>query len=351
MSDSWFARPAALPCARHRAAAGARQAELTKPPGALGHLEQLAIDLAALQHRAEPAAEKIAIAVFAADHGVACDGVSAFPQSVTAQMVENFRTGGAAISVLARQLGASMQIVNAGTLTQTFPPPVINAAIAPGTANLAVKAAMSADQALESLALGRRVFKQLPAADIVIGGDMGIGNTTAAAAVSAALTGLDAAALTGPGSGLDARGVDRKRQLIEQALTRARRAGAGAGQPLTALAELGGFEIGALAGFYLAAAQAGRAALVDGFITSSAALLACALNPGCRDWLIFSHHSAEPGHTQLLKHLNAQPLLSLQMRLGEGSGAAVAVAVLRSACALHNDMATFSSAGVSGKST
>ena len=346
-SDLWFTRPAARPSAEHRRAAEARQAELTKPPGSLGRLEQLAIDLAALQHRDDPSAERIAIAVFAADHGVAADGVSAFPQAVTAQMIENFRTGGAAISVLARRLGASMLIVNAGTLTGDFPPPVVNAPIAPGTGNLAIEPAMSAEQAEAALALGRRIFADLPEADLVIGGDMGIGNTTAAAALGAVLTGQDAADLTGPGTGLDAAGVARKQQIIQQAITRAK---VPADQPLQALAELGGFEIGALAGLFLAAAQAGRAVLVDGFIATAAALLACGLNPSLRDWLIFGHHSAEPGHARMLEHLNAEPLLDLNMRLGEGSGAALAVEVLRAACALHNEMATFADAGVSGKS-
>ncbi|MHB0916828.1 MAG: nicotinate-nucleotide--dimethylbenzimidazole phosphoribosyltransferase [Thiobacillus sp.] len=330
-----------------RAAALARQAQLTKPPGSLGRLEDIAIQLAAMQGRVLPRIQQPWISIFAADHGVADEGVSAFPQSVTQQMLANFVGGGAAISVLARETGATLEVVDVGTLAPSPVAGVIQAQVARGTANFCRQPAMSAAQAHAALDAGAVACARAQAggADVFIGGEMGIANTTAAAALACALLGLPGAALAGAGTGIDSVGVARKAALIARALALHGLAAAPSG-PLQALCAVGGFEIGALAGAYLAAAQAGLPVLVDGFICSAAALLAVRLNPGARDWMLFAHASAEGGHAAVLRALDAQPLLALDMRLGEASGAAAAIPLLRLACALHAGMATFAEAGV-----
>ncbi|WP_286786321.1 MULTISPECIES: nicotinate-nucleotide--dimethylbenzimidazole phosphoribosyltransferase [Pseudomonas] len=331
-----------------RAEAEARQAQLTKPTGSLGQLEGVALALAALQG-ARPDIRLPWIAVFAGDHGVVAEGVSAYPQEVTGQMLRNFVGGGAAISVLARQLDARLEVVDLGT---AFPlealPGVRHLNLGAGTGNFAREAAMSDAQLRLALQAGRDSLLRAKAsgADLFIGGEMGIGNTSAASALACALLGLPARELVGPGTGLDAGGVARKAAVIERALALH---GAFLGDPFEVLRRLGGFEIAALVGAYLAAAQEGVAVLVDGFICSVAALLAVRLNPACRDWLLFGHRGAEPGHRRVLDALNAQPLLDLGLRLGEGSGAALAVPLLRLACALHNQMATFAEAAVSDR--
>ncbi len=333
------------PSQQHRETALARQGQLTKPAGSLGRLETLAITLAALQHTDTPAADRISIAVFAADHGVCAEGISAFPQAVTGQMIANFVAGGAAISVMARHLQAGLEVINLGTAT---PPPVsdgvINDSIAAGTANLARQSAMSPMQLEQALAAGDRAAQRAAdqQAQLFIGGEMGIGNTTSASAVACALLAEPAAALAGPGTGLDAEGVSHKITVIERALARH----GNNREPLAVLASLGGFEIAALAGAIIGCAVRGIPVLVDGFIVTVAALAAVRLRPALREWLLFAHHSREPGHTRLLDALDAEPILNLSMRLGEGSGAAVAVPVIRNACALHNRMATFADAGV-----
>ncbi|MEQ9508601.1 MAG: nicotinate-nucleotide--dimethylbenzimidazole phosphoribosyltransferase [Alloalcanivorax xenomutans] len=325
-----------------------RQASLTKPAGSLGRLEQLAITLSAQQQRPRPAVDRVRIVVFAADHGVCAEGVSAFPQEVTGQMIANFVNGGAAISVLARHLGAELEVVNLGT---AHPLPardgVVMAEIAPGTANLATAAAMSEEQLQAALSAGRDAVQRAAGAELFIGGEMGIGNTTAAAAVACALLDLAPEVLAGPGTGLDADGLRHKVAVLHRALQRHRDTVAEADQPLPVLASLGGFEVAALAGAFLAAAQTRIPVLVDGFIASVAALAATRLQPGLADWLHLAHQSAEPGHARVLAALDADPLLRLNMRLGEGSGAAAAVPLLRQACALHNQMASFQDAGIS----
>ncbi|PHS72482.1 MAG: nicotinate-nucleotide--dimethylbenzimidazole phosphoribosyltransferase [Alcanivorax sp.] len=325
-----------------------RQASLTKPAGSLGRLEQLAITLSAQQQRPRPAVDRVRIVVFAADHGVCAEGVSAFPQEVTGQMIANFVNGGAAISVLARHLGAELEVVNLGT---AHPLPardgVVMAEIAPGTANLATAAAMSEEQLQAALSAGRDAVQRAAGAELFIGGEMGIGNTTAAAAVACALLDLAPEILAGPGTGLDADGIRHKVAVLHRALQRHRDTVAEADQPLPVLASLGGFEVAALAGAFLAAAQTRIPVLVDGFIASVAALAATRLQPGLAEWLHFAHQSAEPGHARVLAALDADPLLRLNMRLGEGSGAAAAVPLLRQACALHNQMASFQDAGIS----
>lgn len=329
-------------------AAQDRQAQLTKPAGALGRLEDLAIQLASLQGRERPAVDHIHMVIFAADHGVVAEGVSAFPQSVTVAMIRNFATGGAAMSVLAKQLNAHLQVVNLGTLNpHEALPGVQQLAIMPGTANFCEAPAMTEAQCQEARTAGRQVAEHAAAAgrELFIAGEMGIGNTTAAAALACALLNAAPTELVGPGTGLDAAGVAHKAAVIERALTRH---GYHPDAPATALQTLGGLEIAALAEAYIAAAEHGLPVLIDGFISSVAALAASRLAPALRPWLLFAHTSAEPGHQRVLTALQAHPLLDLGMRLGEGSGAAIAVPLLQSACALHNQMATFAEAAVAG---
>ncbi len=360
--NHWYRKPAARPDAAAAHAARDHQARLTKPPGALGRLEDLAVRLAGLQGRPRPAVDRVWITVFAADHGVAAAGVSAFPQAVTAQMVANMAAGGAAISVLARELGARLDLVNLGTLVPVATHPDIRVAlIGPGSRDFTRSPAMSDDQLAQALDEGAAAVDRAQAArsELFIGGEMGIGNTTAATAVACALLARPPADLAGPGTGLDAAGVARKVAVIEQGL--ARHAGRLA-DPAAVLACVGGFELAALTGAYVACAQRGLPALVDGFISTAAALAASRLCRGAGEWLLPAHRSAEPGHAAMLEALSCPGggaggaaggsagsvagLLDLGMRLGEGSGAAAALPLLRLACALHSSMATFAEAGV-----
>ncbi len=347
MTIDWLTITPAKPDGRSRDAAVARQATLTKPPGALGRLETLAIDLAALQGTESPAVDRVQVTLFAGDHGVVAEGVSAFPQAVTAEMVKNFARGGAAICVAARELGAVLEVIDLGTATDTGPlHGVQRYGLGPGTANFTREPAMSEHQLARALAAGRHAAERarLQATQLFVGGEMGIGNTTAATALACALLDESPARLAGPGTGLDTHGVAHKAEVIERALDLHR---PHLGTPVEMLRRLGGFEIAALTGSYIACAHVGLPVLVDGFISSVAALAAARLCPGARDWFLFAHASAEPGHRLVLDALEARPLLDLGMRLGEGSGAAVCVPLLRMACALHNDMATFTQAGVS----
>lgn len=347
VSAPWWRRPCAREDAGARQRARTRQAQLTKPPGSLGRLERLAEDLAALQGRERPRLQRVRIGVFAADHGVAAEGVSAFPQAVTAEMLRNFAAGGAAISVLARTLGAEFSVINVGTAEPVEPlPGVEDARLGAGSGDIVRTAAMSAQQCEAALALGRDWVERAPA-DLLIGGEMGIANSTAAAALAAALSGLPALDLVGRGTGVDADGLVRKRAAVAAALA----LHGPPAEPFEALCALGGLELAALAGVYLGAAQRGVPVLVDGFICTAAALAAVHLNPAVRPWLLFSHCSAEHGHRPLLEHLRAEPLLALDLRLGEASGAALTLSLLRAAVDLHNDMATFAEAGVSGAGT
>jgi nicotinate-nucleotide--dimethylbenzimidazole phosphoribosyltransferase len=329
-------------------AARERQGQLTKPPGALGELETLAITLAGWQGRAQPSLERVHISVFAADHGVTEEGISAFPAAVTAEMIKNFVRGGAAISVLARALGASLEVVNLGTLGETLIAGAHDVRLGPGSANFVKGPALTDEQLKGALEAGRASVERAQSgkAQLYIGGDMGIGNTTAAAALACALLPARPEALAGPGTGLDARGVAHKAAVIGRALERH------SGHVRTAreaLQRLGGFEIAALTGAYVRCAQLGIPALIDGFIAGAAALAASRMRPGAQAWWLFGHRSKEPGHAAILEALEARPLLDLSMRLGEGSGAAMAVPLLRLACELHAGMATFAEAGVSGK--
>ncbi|MEP7044721.1 MAG: nicotinate-nucleotide--dimethylbenzimidazole phosphoribosyltransferase [Dokdonella sp.] len=346
MMADWLLEPCRTPDAEIAQAARARQLQLTKPPGSLGALETLAVQLAALQQRKRPEIERVWISVFAADHGVAVEGVSAFPQVVTGEMLRNFASGGAAISVLARALDATLEVVNLGTVNDPGEiAGVRRAIIAPSSANFCERAAMSEEQLQRALAAGADSVRAACAAQaqLFIGGEMGIGNTTAATALACAMLAEAPSTLAGAGTGLDADGIARKVVVIERALARH----VDARNAREQLRCLGGFEIAALCGAYIAAAQAGLPVLVDGFIATAAALAAKRINGGVRDWLLFAHRSHERGHARLLAALAAEPLLDLSLRLGEASGAAVAVPLLRLACALHNQMATFAQAGVS----
>jgi len=325
------------------------QAMLTKPPGALGVLEDLAVQLAAMQGNIHPQLQQLHIIVFAADHGIAEEGVSAFPQSVTVEMIRNFSHGGAAISVLAREHGATLKVINMGTVTTPEPlEGVTDISIGRGTANFLQQPAMDSRQLSAALNAGKQATEHAhqEQAEIVIAGDMGIGNTTSATALACALLKLPAERLTGPGTGLDQSGVNHKIEIIDRALAYHHDH---LDQPMEVLRRLGGFEIAGMVGCYIACAQMGIPALVDGFIASSAALVAVRIQPSVIDWLIFAHASAEPGHAQIIQALQAKPVLDLSMRLGEGSGAAIAMPLLRTACLLHNNMATFAQAHVSEK--
>jgi nicotinate-nucleotide--dimethylbenzimidazole phosphoribosyltransferase len=333
-------------CQEH---AVARQKVLTKPQGSLGQLETIAITLAGWQHSQTPAIKKPYISIFAADHGVASDGVSAFPQVVTMEMIKNFSRGGAAVSVLAQSHGASFEVVNCGTIEPMEPlEKVINQPVACGTKNFFNEAAMNIEELERAMKLGFDAIDraQQDGADIFIAGDMGIGNTSSATALGCVLTHADASILTGPGTGLDESGVNAKAEKIRAALALHNVA---ADDVFACLATFGGFEIAAMTGAYIRAAQVGMGILVDGFISTAAALCAVALNPEVRQWMLFAHSSAEPGHKHMLAALNATPLLVLGMRLGEGSGAAIVLPIVKSACDLHNKMATFEQADVSDK--
>jgi nicotinate-nucleotide--dimethylbenzimidazole phosphoribosyltransferase len=349
MTQSWWLNPCKPVDINVVEQAAERQQQLTKPAGSLGRLESVAVQLAGLQGQVKPTLAQVWIAIFAGDHGVVAEGVSAFPQEVTGQMLLNFVSGGAAISVLARQLGAQLEVVDLGTVNPALNlPGVRHLNIGAGTANFVQGAAMTQAQGEQALQAGRDSLlrAKVAGAQLFIGGEMGIGNTTAASALACALLDCPVAHLTGPGTGLNAEGVSHKAQVIERALAlhAAQRSDA-----LQTLFNLGGFEIAALVGAYLAAAQEGVAVLVDGFICTVAALVAVRLNPACREWLLFGHRGAEPGHRHVLETLQAEPLLELGLRLGEGSGAALAVPLLRLACDLHGQMATFAEAAVADR--
>lgn len=347
--DEWIKDRVAEPDEGAAEMARARQAQLTKPAGSLGRLEEFAVRLAACQGRGMPSISAPHIVVFAGDHGIVAEGVSAYPPEVTEQMLLNFVAGGAAISVLAKEIGANLSVVDAGTLARTVPDGVVADKIAHGSANFAEAAALTEEELSHALGAGRRAVSRAVAAgaDILLFGEMGIGNTSAAAALTAALTGGDIAAICGPGTGLSPERVKHKAETLGAAL--AFHGLESTAPPLAALRCLGGHEVAALTGAFIAAAQAGRPVLVDGFICSAAALAALRLNPAIRGWLFFSHVSAEPGHRIVLEAIGADPILDLGMRLGEGSGAAAALPLLKLACRLHAGMATFESAGVSAK--
>jgi nicotinate-nucleotide--dimethylbenzimidazole phosphoribosyltransferase len=327
-----------------------RQGQLTKPPGSLGSLEAMAVRLCAMQGVDKPNVDNAQVVVFAGDHGIAAEGVSAFPQVVTGEMVKNFSRGGAAICALARQNNAQFEVVNLGTVVDlSAMENIVDNTIMPGTSNFSKQAAMTQEQLSQAMAAGKAAVDRAAANKVMIfiGGDMGIANTSSATALAAWATGQSVASLVGPGTGLDAQGVSHKGQVIEAALAKHAAAMTDA---VEALRHVGGLEIAALTGAYIRAAQVGMTILVDGFITTSAAILAAKVQPQITDWMFFAHASAEPGHQTMMASLGADTILDLGMRLGEGSGAGVALSILKSACVTHNEMATFAEAAVSEKS-
>ncbi|MES2088905.1 MAG: nicotinate-nucleotide--dimethylbenzimidazole phosphoribosyltransferase [Pseudomonadota bacterium] len=315
----------------------------TKPVGSLGRLEALALQLGLIQGSESPCLREPQMVVFAGDHGLAAQGVSAYPSDVTWQMVENFLAGGAAVSVLARQHGLALTVVDAGVAKDLAPRPGLQLRkIAPGTADASQGPAMTPAQCLEAMEAGADVVRGLPGNALLLG-EMGIGNTSSAALLMARLTGLPIDQCVGRGTGLDDAGVQRKLGVLRQVLTRHATAIA----PLQALSAMGGFEIAMMVGALLEAGAQNRVIVVDGFIATSAVLVAQAFQPLLLQRCIFAHQSDEQGHARLLVHLKVQPLLSLGLRLGEGSGAALAWPLLDSSCRILAQMASFESAGVS----
>jgi len=331
------------------AEARSRQDELTKPRGSLGVLEELSVRIAGIRRSPLPSLENKAIVVMAADHGVVAEGVSAYPQEVTRQMVTNFLNGNAAINVLARHTGVRLVVVDMGVIGGFEPhPSLLCKMIDFGTKNMAQGPAMSRQQALDTLEAGIAVVEaQLSQGlDIMGTGDMGIGNTTAASAIGVAVTGLPAAELTGAGTGIRREQLAHKVELVNRALE--------VNQPspddaIDVLAKVGGFEIGGLAGAILAAAANHIPVVIDGFISGAAALIAVKLAPLARDYLIAAHLSAEPGHLAMLDYMGLTPLLNLKMRLGEGTGAALGISLAEASVKLLKEMSTFGEAGVSDK--
>jgi nicotinate-nucleotide--dimethylbenzimidazole phosphoribosyltransferase len=338
------------------AATRARLDQLTKPPGSLGRLEVLATQLAGISGSELPGVEHPAVVVFAGDHGVAAQGVSAYPSDVTAQMVANIVRGGAAINVLARLAGASVAVVDvgvSGSIPGVAPASseqgarLVAARVANGTHDMTAEPAMSRAEALAAMDIGRSVMMELIAggADLIAVGEMGIGNTTAASALVAAISGRPASEVTGRGTGLDDVGVRHKVEVIEAALDRHRPLRS---DPVAVLAAVGGLEIAALVGAILAGAEANVPVVLDGFITGAAALVGATIAPAAGARLIASHRSGERGHRIVLEDLRLEPILDLELRLGEGSGAALALPIIRGAAAILVEMATFDQAGVSG---
>lgn len=327
-------------------AARARQDRLTKPTGSLGRLEGLAVQLAGITGQVLPDIEPPVVFVYAADHGVAAQGVSAYPPDVTAQMVQNFARGGAVINALAGHLGAALVVADVGVAADFAPDlPIRHSKIRRGTGDWTQGPAMTSGEARAAVAAGARLFAEAGDVGVCLVGEMGIGNTTTAAALAAALMSIDPARLVGRGTGVDDDGLARKLSVVRRGLARH-----GAPQDgWEALAALGGLEIAAMAGTILAAAGTRVPVLLDGFIATTAALVAARLDPNVRPSLIAAHRSPEPGHGVLLEELGLTPLLDLGLRLGEASGAALALPLLRLALAVHRETATFESAGVSDR--
>ena len=327
--------------------ARARQDSLTKPRGSLGILEDLSVKLAGVLRTDAPSLGAKVVFTMAADHGVTEEGVSAYPQEVTRQMVLNFANGGAAINVLAGSAGAEVRVVDMGVASECeWPDCILNRKIAKGTRNMCKGPAMSLDQATRAVLIGAELAAEAASdgSRAIAVGDMGIGNTTAASAIAAGITGSPVPAVTGRGTGIDDRSLSLKVRAIERALD------VNAPDPedgLDVLSKVGGFEVGGIAGAVLGAASAGVPVFIDGFVSSSAALLATAIEPKCKDYIVASHLSVEPGHKAVLEHMGLVPLLDLGMRLGEGTGAAIAFVVADCACRILNEMATFDGAGVS----
>ncbi|WP_454790751.1 nicotinate-nucleotide--dimethylbenzimidazole phosphoribosyltransferase [Mycolicibacterium lutetiense] len=346
-SDAAFA-PVTAPDAEAAAAARARQARLTKPPGSLGRLEDLGVWAASCQGACPPRAlTRARVVVFAADHGVTAAGVSAFPPAVTGQMVANFDAGGAAINVLAEVAGATVRVADIAVDCDAPLSPAIGAhKVRRGSGNIAVEDALSEDDAITAISAGRLIAdEEIDAgADLLIAGDMGIGNTTAATTLVAALTGTEPVVVVGRGTGIDDLGWMRKAGAVRDALYRARTV---TGDPVGLLRVCGGADLAAMAGFLAQAAVRRTPVLLDGMVVTAAALVAENLAPGARAWWQAGHRSTEPAHSLALSQLGLEPIIDLGMRLGEGTGAAVALPIVRAAIATLASMATFAEAGIS----
>ena len=333
---------------------------LTKPPGSLGRLEDLALQVGMVLGDPPPPLDDAVVFVFAADHGVAVQGVSAYPAEVTAQMCANFSGGGAAINVFTRACGARVRVVDVGVAADIEElEGVEHRKIRAGTDDLSARPALAAGEVEKALAVGAEVaggaggpagMEGPPDPWLVGVGEMGIGNTTAAAAVTACLTGAATREVVGRGTGVDEGGLARKREVVARAVARVDRSGDPREDAVTVLRQVGGLEIAAMSGAMIGAAARGALVLVDGFISSASALAACRLCPALPPYLIASHRSTEPGHVVALEALDLVPLLDLEMRLGEGTGCALAIPIVRAAGALLSEMATFESAGISGPS-
>ncbi len=331
------------------AAARQRQDTLTKPPGSLGRLEELSIRIAGITGRERPRLTNPAVIVMAADHGVARQGVSAFPTEVTPQMVLNFLRGGAAINVLARHVGARVIVVDIGVAADLpSHPDLVQRKLAYGTADFSQEPAMTRELAQQAIEVGITCANEAidSGVDLLATGEMGIANTTAASAVVAAITGRPPAEVTGRGTGIDDAALARKIAVIERALALHR---PNAHDGLDVLAKVGGLEIGGLAGVILGAAARRVPVVIDGFIAGAAALIAATLAPAAIPYMIAGHHSVESGHAAVFGHLDLQPLLNLNLRLGEGTGAVLAMSICQAACKILDEMATFTEAGVSEK--
>ncbi|MES2822875.1 MAG: nicotinate-nucleotide--dimethylbenzimidazole phosphoribosyltransferase [Pseudomonadota bacterium] len=317
----------------------------TKPLGALGQLEQLALQIALIQQTEKLAITRPLMLVFAGDHGIADEGVSIAPSAVTQQMVLNFLAGGAAINCFCRSNELPLKVIDAGIKFEIIPPPVnlINHRIAAGTHNFSQRPAMSIAQAEQALTLGAQLAESEIAngSNLLAFGEMGIANSSSAAAILAALSDAPVASCVGLGTGINPEQLAKKIALVTQAVGRISDK-----SPLNIIAEVGGFELAQICGAMLATAQAGKIIVVDGFIVSAAALLAVQFNPSARDYMIFAHQSEEAGHQLMLSMLKAKPLLNLGLRLGEGTGAALVLPLIKSAVSFYNDMATFASAGI-----
>lgn len=346
---NWWLAAYKQPDQKYQDLALVRQAQLTKPTGSLGDLEGIAVKLAALQQTTMPYVNAPWISLFAGDHGVMAEQVSAYPQEVTRQMLLNFASGGACISVIAQQHQAKLQVIDCGTVGDAHQMKGVEyQSVAAGTQNFAKMQAMTEEQCIQAMSIGKNSVDRAHAhhADIFIAGEMGIGNTCSASALACLLLNEPAEALTGVGTGITDDRLVHKKQVIQQAIDLHQ--SQVAHDPIKILAAVGGFEIAAMVGAYLRCAQVGLPILVDGFISSVAALLATRIQPLTRSWMLFGHQSAEYGHRRILQALDAQPIVQLNLRLGEGSGAGVALGIVKIACALHNQMATFSEAAVTG---
>jgi len=344
----WLSDPIEKPDVHFASLARQHQKKLTKPQGSLGQLEVLAIRLAAMQKTKNPILNRVWVSVFAADHGIAAENVSAFPQAVTVDMVKNFAEKGAAVNVLSKFIRAHFEAIDVG-LAQTLDlPHIIVDKLSQGTANFLKRPAMSPSQLEHALNAGRNAVSRALSkkSHLFIGGEMGIGNTTSATAMICALLNENPKILTGAGTGLSEKAIRHKTNLIKQALAEHKKA---LGTPLEVLQYLGGAEIAALVGAYIFAAQNKLPVLVDGFIATTAALLAIRINSHVGRWFFYAHKSEEKGHQAILEELNARPLLNLSMHLGEASGALVAVPLFQMACKLHNEMATFEQAQITTK--